>query len=75
MGIKNKSVSKEQSGIDTAAQGVVGSPPLGVFQSHGVVALRDVGSGHGVVGWGWIWGSERSFPALMSLRSYEWEWW
>ena len=33
--------------------GVVGSPSLGVFQSHGDVALRDVGSGHGgVVGVG-----------------------
>ena len=27
--------------------GVVGSPSLEVFQSHGDVALRDVGSGHG----------------------------
>ena len=29
----------------TAAQGVVGSPSLGVFQSRGDVALRDVGGG------------------------------
>ena len=26
----------------------VGSPSLGVFQNRGDVALRDVGSGHGV---------------------------
>ena len=32
----------------TAAQGVGGSPSLGVFQSCGDVALRDVGSGDGV---------------------------
>lgn len=31
-----------------AAQGVVGSPPMEVFQNHGVVVVRDVGSGHGV---------------------------
>ena len=29
-----------------------GSPCLGVSQSHGDVALRDVGSGHGGVGFG-----------------------
>ena len=29
---------------------VVGSPSLEVFKSHGVVALRDVLSGHGGVG-------------------------
>ena len=34
---------------------VVESPSLEVFQSHGDVALRDVVSGHGGVGWGWIW--------------------
>ena len=32
---------------------VVGSPSLEVFMSHGDVALRDVGSRHGGVGWGW----------------------
>ena len=30
--------------------GVVGSPSRGVSQSHGDVALRDAGSGHGAVG-------------------------
>ena len=34
---------------DTAAQGVVGSPSLEVFENGGDVALRDVGSGHGGV--------------------------
>ena len=32
-----------------AAQGVVGSPSLEVFQNHRAVALRDVG--RGTVGW------------------------
>ena len=32
---------------------VVGSPSLEVFQNCGDVALRDVGSGHVGVGWGW----------------------
>jgi len=38
---------KEQCCSDTAAQGVVGSPNLEVFQNCGDVALRDVVSGHG----------------------------
>jgi len=42
--------------------GVVGSPSLEVFQNHGDVALRDVGSGHGELGWGWARGSWRAFP-------------
>ena len=44
---------KEWSGIDTAAQGVVGSPSLEVFQSHGDVAQRDMARGHGGMSWGW----------------------
>ena len=32
---------------------VVGSPSLEVFKNHGDMALRDVVSGHGGVGWGW----------------------
>ena len=50
---------------DTVAQlpsEVVGSPSLEMFQNCGDVALRDVGSGHGGVGWSWAWGSWRSFP-------------
>ena len=35
------------------AQTAQQSPPLAVFRSRGDVALRDVGSGHGGVGWGW----------------------
>lgn len=31
------------------------------------MALRDTGSGHNGVGWGWTWGSERSFPTIMPL--------
>ena len=46
----------------TAAHGGGGSPSLEVFQNRGDVALRDVGSGHGGVGWGWTWWFERSFP-------------
>ena len=41
----------------TAAPGVVGAPSLEVLRGPGDVALRDVGSGHGGVGWGWTWGS------------------
>jgi len=29
------------------------SPSLEVLQKHGDVALRDVASGHGGMGWGW----------------------
>ena len=32
---------------------VVESPSLEVFHNHGDVALRDMGSRHGGVGWGW----------------------
>ena len=53
----------------TAAQGGGGggSPYLEGFKNCRDVALRDVGSGHGGVGWGWTWGSERSFPTVMIL--------
>ena len=40
---------KEWSSIGTAAQRVMESPSLEVFQNHGDVALGDVVSGHG---WG-----------------------
>ena len=40
---------------------------LQVFKSHGDVALRDVVSGHGGVGWVWTGCSLWSFPALMIL--------
>ena len=48
--IVGKSSAKEQCCSGTAACGVVWSPSLGVSQSRGDVALRDVGSGHGGVG-------------------------
>ena len=51
----NISSLKEWSGTGTAAQGVVESPNTEVFQNSGDVALRDVVSGHGRVGWGWAW--------------------
>lgn len=31
----------------------MGSPSLKVFQDHGDVALRDMVSGRGGMGWGW----------------------
>jgi len=36
---------------------VVESPSLELFQNHGDVALKDVVSGHGGVGWCWTWWS------------------
>ena len=45
-------------------RGVVVSLSLEVFQSHGDVALRDVGSGCGGVGWGWSWGILELFSNL-----------
>ena len=39
-------VGKIQKSGDAVAQGVVESPSLEVFRSHGDVALRDVVSGH-----------------------------
>ena len=60
----NISYQKERSGTGTAARGVVGSPSMEVFQSHGDVTLRDVGSGHGGVGWGWTWNLRDLFQPL-----------
>ena len=42
-----------------------------VFQNCGDVALKDVVSGHGGVGWGWTWGSQIPFPTLMILWFYD----
>jgi len=41
----------------TAAQGGGAVSIPGGVQSRGDVALRDVGSGHSRVSWGWTWGS------------------
>lgn len=48
---------KEWSGTGTAAQGMVESPSMEIFKNCGDVALRDVVSGYGGMGWGWAWGS------------------
>jgi len=48
---------KSSDAVAQLPRKVVESPSLGVFQSRGDVALRDVVSGHGRVGWGWTWGS------------------
>ena len=53
---------KSSAAVAQLPREVVGSPSLEVFQNRGDVALRDVGSGHSGVGWGWIWGFQRSFP-------------
>ena len=54
VGILGKNSSpKEWSGIGTAAQGVVESPSLEVFQNHGDLALRAMLSGHGGMRWSW----------------------
>ena len=41
---------------------MVESLSMQVFKNHADVALSDVVSGHGGVGWGWAWGSWRYFP-------------
>ena len=48
-----------------AAKAVGGTLSLEVLRNHGDVALRDV------VGVGWGWGSQRSFPDLRILRFYD----
>ena len=48
----NISSLKEWGCGGTAALEVLGSPSLEVFQSHGDVALMEVGSGHGGGGLG-----------------------
>ena len=58
---------KSSAAVAQLPREVVGSLSLEVSQSHGDVALRDVGSGHSGVGWGWTWGSWSSFPTFMIL--------
>lgn len=45
-----------------AAQGVVGSPSLEVFQNCGDGALKEVVRGRGGMSWDWAWESLRSSP-------------
>ena len=66
---------RRSDALAEAAREVGGSPSLEVFQSCGDVALKDVVSGIGGVGWGWLWRSERSFPSTrffysMTLSTY-----
>ena len=63
LGIRNNFFSKEQSG----AQECGGVPIPGGVPERGDVALGNTVSGHGEVGWGWAWGSLRSFPASLIL--------
>ena len=44
---------KSSAAVAQLPSEVVGSPSMEVLQNSGDVALRDVGSGHGGVGWGW----------------------
>ena len=62
---------KSSAAVAQLHREVVESLSLQVSQSRGDVALRDVGSGPGGVGWGWTWGSERSFPCSVTLRFYD----
>ena len=55
---------KSSAAVAQLPRGVVVSLSLEVFQSHGDVALRDVGSGCGGVGWGWTWGILELFSNL-----------
>lgn len=42
------------------------------MSGDGGLAPRDVVSGHGGVGWGRIWGPQRSFPTGMTLWFHDW---
>ena len=59
----NISSQREQCCSGTDAQGGGGVTVHGGVKECGDVALRDVGSGHGGVGWGWTGRSQRSFPS------------
>ena len=53
LGVRNNVFSIRVVMQQHSCTGGVGSPTLEVFQSCGDVALRDVASGHGGLGWGW----------------------
>jgi len=61
---------KEWLGTGTAAQGLVGSLSLEVFQNHGDVALRDVGSGHGDCAPGLDLGNLEVFSSLYDAKGH-----
>ena len=67
LAVRNNSFSQRAVRQWHSCPGSGGVTVPGVSQSRGDVALRDVGSGHGGVGWGWTWGSERSFPTSLIL--------
>ena len=50
-------LGKSSDALVRAGKGVVDSLSPEVFQNCGDVALSDVVSGHGGMGWGWTWGS------------------
>ena len=52
MGIR-RNLRRSSAAVAQLTVEVVESPSLEVFHNHGDVALRDVGSRHGGVGWGW----------------------
>jgi len=51
--ILGKKYSESGGALAQAARGVVGSPTLGVFKGCRDVALKDVFSGCGRMGWAW----------------------
>jgi len=48
-------LQQSRQAVAQLSREVVGSSSREVFQNHGDVALRDVVSGHGEMGWGWTW--------------------
>jgi len=59
--------SKQAGALIPLAQGGDAVTVPGDVQECGDVALGEMVSGHGGMGWGWIWWSERSFSTLMVL--------
>ena len=59
--------SQSSAAVAQDAQGGGGVPIPGGDKNCRDVALRDAGSEHGGVGWGWTWGSLGSFPTWMIL--------
>lgn len=53
--------------IHSLTQEVAESPSLELFQSPWKCGTEGRVHGHGGTGGGWAWGSEKAFPALMTL--------